>query len=79
MRLAASFVLGLLAVLVAAPIAHAGEEPTGFAEFPWGTPRTDLMAPCTFPGRVYQTPGVRPFEVPARLPDVLPLGKGIPG
>jgi hypothetical protein len=52
------------------------EEPTGFAEFPWGTLRSELMAPCTAPGHVYRTPGVRPFEVPPRPPDIFALGSG---
>jgi len=77
MRRAVIFALGHFALFALASPVWSAEEPTGFAEFPWGTPRTDLMVPCTFPGRAYQTPGVRPFEVPARAPDVLSLGSGV--
>jgi len=44
------FVLAAVtAVLMPAVYGLAGEEPTGFAEFPWGTPRTTLIPVCGDP------------------------------
>jgi hypothetical protein len=55
-----------LGLFVAAPAT--AEEPTGFAEFPWGSKLYELVAPCTSPPRVDYTLPSRPFQIPAYPP-----------
>jgi hypothetical protein len=77
MRLARRTALLVAFSLFTSAATASADEPTGFAEFPWGTPRSDLIVPCTSAGKVYQTPGLPPMKLPARPPDLFPLGEGL--